>query len=251
MPLADLELGRADVNAFWDLQHWDLAQPRDAHLSNCVFCFLKGSENLKKVRARMREAPTATAPGFGPLKDTPSDLGWWRRMEAKYGRDLTAEGRRADGRVTRIGFFGARKFSYDAVEDGRATAGIQNCDCTQLNDPLTRRVTRRTPRTPTMGIDRRHSTERRNPEPGDRPQPAPEATDPPPHETPRRSTELPLPERRQELGPLTRERTAPSRGGMIQCTASFNATRRQNARTVGDPSASTSRSGSLPQPGSG
>ena len=131
MPLADLKLGRADVNAFWDLQHWDLAQPRDAHLSNCVFCFLKGSENLKRVQARMRDAPTTVVPGFGPLRDTPSDLAWWRRMEAKYGRDLTAEGRRANGRATRIGFFGARKFSYEAVEDGRETAEVRSFNCAE------------------------------------------------------------------------------------------------------------------------
>ena len=136
MPLDDLGITRGDVNAFWDRQDWDLGLPKEADLSNCVFCFLKGLANLQDVRTRMEEAKQTSVIGFGALKGTPCDLDWWSRMESEYGRDLRAEGRTVrSSSITRIGFFGGDPFTYDDLEAGNGTDELVHsmlpCDCTE------------------------------------------------------------------------------------------------------------------------
>ena len=132
MPLAEMSASREDVNAFWAQQAFDLELPADASLSNCVYCFLKGAGNLRDVHTRLT---TGADDEFDSLKDTPSDLNWWTRLEQTYGRDLIAEGRPTRTDVTHIGFFGNRKFSYRDVGNGadiRAfTESILPCDCTE------------------------------------------------------------------------------------------------------------------------
>ena len=135
MPLKDMEITRKDVNLFWDRQDWDLSFREDPGLSNCVYCFLKGVANLQAIHAHMKEGKDTNAEGFGPLSGTPSDLTWWSRMEAEYGRDLKAEGRTIRGTGTRIGFFGSNRFSYEELDSGRApghlTETLLPCDCTE------------------------------------------------------------------------------------------------------------------------
>ena len=162
MPLAELSIGRPEVNSFWDRQSWDLALPKEGSLSNCVFCFLKGISNLRSVFARMETERERTVPGFGSLAGTPSDVRWWADMEKKYGRDLHAEQRATNGDSPRdfIGFFGASSspdqvgphaadamtdadrappigFSYRRLRENRAEdverygQSLLPCDCTE------------------------------------------------------------------------------------------------------------------------
>ena len=136
MPLADMSVTRDEVNDFWDRQTWDLSLPKDASLSNCVYCFLKGAVNLRDIHTRMeKEAELGVADEFGPLAETPSDLKWWNRLETTYGRDLEAEGRETRADVKHIGFFGNNRFSYSDVgngtELGEHAESILPCDCTE------------------------------------------------------------------------------------------------------------------------
>ena len=138
MPLAQMGVKRADVNAFWEKQEWGLEIPTGGQLSNCVFCYLKGGANLKNARNMTRKL-SEMPPEFGSLKDTPSDIAWWMRMEKKYGRDLIKEERAIKNEhVKFIGFFGANTdFSYELLAEGadeeidRVGANVLPCDCTE------------------------------------------------------------------------------------------------------------------------
>ena len=140
MPLVDMHVGAQDVNDFWERQSWDLSLPPDAGLSNCVYCFLKGGATLRRVHREMETAKTGLdARGYGPLRNTPCDVAWWRRMEKEYGRDLEAEERvvQADLAHDFLGFFGAgSRFSYrvlaeaDEEELVELSDGVLPCDCT-------------------------------------------------------------------------------------------------------------------------
>ena len=124
MPLDTMHVTRGDVANFWAAQSWDLGLPADTALSNCVYCFLKGSANLGRVQGAMDEAMSANTAGVGKIVDTPCDVNWWARMERVYGRDLEREGRpstrQGNGGVPGfIGFFGANsKWSYEALSAG-------------------------------------------------------------------------------------------------------------------------------------
>ena len=135
MPLGDMSVTREDVNAFWGGQSWGLGLSSDTSLSNCVYCFLKGTANLAVVRHRMETELQAESPGFGPLDDTPSDLRWWRRIEGRYSRDLIKEEREVRSAAKRIGFFGAHPFGYDELASGRDLSALHEtmlpCDCTE------------------------------------------------------------------------------------------------------------------------
>ncbi len=135
MPLGDMAVTRDDVNAFWEHQDWDLALPKDASLSNCVFCFLKGAANLAQIRARMEREKVIVVEGYGPLVNTPCDLAWWDRLETSYGRDLHAERRKTRGTVSHIGFFGGDGVSYRAMSEGldleEYSETMLPCDCTE------------------------------------------------------------------------------------------------------------------------
>ena len=99
---------------------WDLALPPDSGLSNCVYCFLQRRPNTTESASRDGERPrVAPLPtGYGTLEGTPCDVGWWRRMEAMYGRDLAAEARTVEADHDFVGFFGAgNRFSYGLLED--------------------------------------------------------------------------------------------------------------------------------------
>ena len=139
MPLFDMHVAAADVNAFWDRQAWNLSLPPDSGLSNCVYCFLKGGATLRRVHREMETTKAKDAPGYGYLQDTPCDVAWWLRMEEMYGRDLVAEERvvHADLAHDFLGFFGAgSRFSYrvlaeaDDTELADLSDEVLPCDCT-------------------------------------------------------------------------------------------------------------------------
>ncbi|MCS1406940.1 MAG: hypothetical protein M2R45_00096 [Verrucomicrobia subdivision 3 bacterium] len=127
MPLFNMGIGSEDIQKFWKQQGWGLSIP--SHLSNCMYCFLKGSRNLQNVHKDMqnsgRESP-----------DTPQDVRWWQRIEQQYGRDLELEDRkRANDEVRFIGFFGKESLTYaDIAEKGEDAFTVDNnilpCECT-------------------------------------------------------------------------------------------------------------------------
>lgn len=139
MPLADMAVARDDVNAFWEQQDWDLSLPSEGSLSNCVYCFLKGVGNLRDVHERMHAAKDTTADDLGPLRDTPSDIGWWMRMEKLYSRDLKAEKRKITGSPENatIGFFGTTGLTYLKLAESNGkvlpqySESVLPCDCTE------------------------------------------------------------------------------------------------------------------------
>ncbi len=140
MPLVDMHVAAADVNAFWARQELDLCLPPDSGLSNCVYCFLKGGATLRKVQREMAGAKRQEARlGYGPLDGTPCDVAWWQRMEEVYGRDLVAEERKIQSELEHdfLGFFGAgSRFTYrllgeaDESELEQFDASLLPCDCT-------------------------------------------------------------------------------------------------------------------------
>lgn len=133
-PLAEIGIDREAVDGFWDRQSWGLNWERGTSLSNCVYCFLKGTGNLRRVHAVVDKR---LAPKY---QNTPSDIGWWVNMERVYGRDLIAEERPITGSSPSgfIGFFGSNGFTYERLLANGANAGgppgsddgSLPCDCT-------------------------------------------------------------------------------------------------------------------------
>ena len=84
---------------------------------NCVFCFMKGTCDLRAVAEN--SDPDRVA-------DAPSDIGWRDRIERRYRR--TAPARNGSGH-TAFGFFGVNGPSYADIADrecalnGRQTTG--------------------------------------------------------------------------------------------------------------------------------
>ncbi len=142
MPLAKMRIGKDDVNAFWARQDWDLNLPLGGALSNCVYCFLKGVNNLSQVHTAMEGQKNGAIEGFGSSIGTPCDIDWWADKERAYGRNLEAEKRdRTNPDASNfIGFFGvSSNFSYDVLDDYSKTGGnlqefsdtVLPCDCTE------------------------------------------------------------------------------------------------------------------------
>ncbi|MBF2754109.1 MAG: hypothetical protein ISN29_02455 [Gammaproteobacteria bacterium AqS3] len=108
-PLFENNIGKPQVVDFWKHRaDIDLNLPYDTEKSNCVYCFMKGPNNLKAV---LRDDDG--------LSDSPASIKWWSNIEKKYGRS----GRQSSmfgGKVevpsmTKSGFFG----TY-SVEDPKA-----------------------------------------------------------------------------------------------------------------------------------
>ena len=142
MPLATMDISKADVNDIWQKLDWDLKLPDSGALSNCVYCFLKGSANLAQVHTHMAVQKSKEIAGFGSVEGTPCDIDWWIEKEKKYGRDLEKENREQTSPEARgfIGFFGATSgFSYDTIvasaAKGESPERFANtvlpCDCTE------------------------------------------------------------------------------------------------------------------------
>jgi len=139
-PLADNNITKIDVNLFWSNQSWDLGLKSDTNLTNCTFCFLKGSKALQEVANELKYAASKNE-----YTMTPMDIKWWERIEKEYGRDLIKEERRKTNNladVSFIGFFGENaKISFKRLNDftnGQITKSefldneteILACNCT-------------------------------------------------------------------------------------------------------------------------
>ena len=134
MPLDLMNITSDDVETFWAKQPWRLELDAKDNLSNCTYCFLKGSQALRGVYKAMENEDS------NMIKGTPSDLQWWVDLEKTYGRDMIAEKRKVKTTVKNnfIGFFGAdSEFSYSKLkEDAEAdspdafSGELLPCDCT-------------------------------------------------------------------------------------------------------------------------
>ena len=136
-PLADANISKENVLAFWRAQPWQLRLPEDGELSNCVFCFMKGSRAIPRIRDKIKAVDELLPEDLRSVANTPSDIQWWIDLEEKYER--VAQRRNSEGSdgVT-IGFWGVdAKESYRslrriAAENVVALDGVnaQPCDCT-------------------------------------------------------------------------------------------------------------------------
>lgn len=121
-PLADSGWTASDVDTYWSARGRGPELPAGA--GNCVFCFMKGTHDLRTVA--QHHDPDRVA-------DAPSDIGWWDRIERRYRRKAPA--RNGSG-LTVFGFFGVNGPSYADIADrkralnGRYTTGTPACDCT-------------------------------------------------------------------------------------------------------------------------
>ncbi len=134
MPFSEMGVTKEDVDGFWKKQSWDLELNAEDGLSNCTYCFLKGTQGLQKVHSILGVSLDEE------LKNTPCDLSWWGGIERKYGRDLKAEQRQTQRDIPNnfIGFFGIENnFSYQLLAESESkkdlskfTDNILPCDCT-------------------------------------------------------------------------------------------------------------------------
>ncbi len=121
-PLFDAGFGAKEVREYWSGRDFDLACP--SHAGNCVFCFMKGTEQL--ARASRTEDPLRE-------QGRPSDIRWWAAMERKYRREAPA--RNGEG-TSRFGFLGVSGPTYEQLAAGdsggrtRFSSGTPACDCT-------------------------------------------------------------------------------------------------------------------------
>ena len=134
MPFDGMNIASDDVEEFWRKQNWGLELDAKDNLSNCTFCFLKGSQALRRVYEALEKEKS------NMIKDTPCDLNWWVSLEQRYGRDMIAEKREVKTAVKDdfIGFFGAdSEFTYKRLlQDAEAGSPdefgdeLLPCDCT-------------------------------------------------------------------------------------------------------------------------
>ena len=143
-PLADSGITSDDVLAFWDQRSWNLKLPSDANLSNCVFCFMKGSSAIPNVRNDVARADVGLPKELRSVPKTPSDIQWWAELEQRYLRRpvkrSSDEVPYGQERVT-IGFWGVdagvtykdlaeAETSRLIAREGPGGAASLPCDCT-------------------------------------------------------------------------------------------------------------------------
>ena len=143
-PLADVGVSNEDVVAFWADRDWKLALPPETNLSNCVYCFMKGTTAIPKVRRDVASSDAVLAEELRSVADTPSDIRWWANLESQYERRplkrYKGRGRRSNKKVT-IGFWGvdADVTYHDLSEldedelvtlEGYSGRAALPCDCT-------------------------------------------------------------------------------------------------------------------------
>lgn len=131
MPLVDWGKSEHHVLNFWKRQPWDLDLDPKSETGNCVFCFLKGTKKLIRIREAMKKQ--------GNMEQTkPMSLDWWSEMENKYGRDYVKEGRKVrDEKAKFVGFFeidsGLTYERLKTMKEGEKVPKVeaeQSCDCT-------------------------------------------------------------------------------------------------------------------------
>ena len=126
-PLYEAGITKADVDEFWDPLHF---KPPNRMISNCVYCFLKGTENLYNVMDYMNKDWFTDE-----YKNTPMDIQWWIDMEQKYGHKISRLKQNKNNELFpiedhRIGFFGVKsEMSYLHLANNRADIDLPSTDC--------------------------------------------------------------------------------------------------------------------------
>lgn len=132
MPLAGMKANEESILDFWDQQTWGLDLKASDYLSNCTFCFLKGTKRLQHIKDVLGSDTN------DDLIGTPCDINWWVEIEKKYGRDMKAEDREIRSSVVNdfIGFFGTgSSLTYEEIAKANGNLNyisedILPCDCT-------------------------------------------------------------------------------------------------------------------------
>ena len=143
-PLSDAGITNESVLAFWDERDWNLALPTETNLSNCVYCFMKGTSAIPNVRRDVASADAVLPQELRSVPNTPSDIQWWVDLEERYERRplkrYKGRGRRSRKKVT-IGFWGVDAgVTYrdlSEIDEGKLIAregfggeAALPCDCT-------------------------------------------------------------------------------------------------------------------------
>ena len=133
MPLDGMNITSENVENFWAKQPWKLELAAEDNLSNCTYCFLKGSQSLRRIHGALER-------DGDNMKSAPCDLQWWVDLEKTYGRDMIKEKRKVKRAVKNdfIGFFGVdSEFTYerlmkdiDADRPDAFADDLLPCDCT-------------------------------------------------------------------------------------------------------------------------
>jgi len=108
-PLADATITKEDVLAFWSERDGELKLPLGANLSNCVFCFMKGTTAIPNVQRDITRADAELPEKLQSAPGTPSDIQWWADLEAAYKRRPLKRHKERDRRSKKtvtIGFWG-------------------------------------------------------------------------------------------------------------------------------------------------
>ena len=140
-PLDDNGITKQWIADLWrsreGLPPGDLALPADANLSNCVYCFMKGTKRVEEIVGSIGRTDSQLPPSQRCIKDTPSDIEWWVRLEEKYQRVVTSR-KTGDttGDTTGIGCWGTNATtSYRSLRDGSSAPPQDQdtedlpCDC--------------------------------------------------------------------------------------------------------------------------
>ena len=137
-PLNTLQVTKTDVCEYWSQQSWNLTIPDEVNLSNCVFCFNKGSAELARISDRIAQLDQQLPTNLRSVQGTPSDINWWVELEDKYRR--TAANRKSDdpNETVQIGMWGVNsRTSYVSIRDTKPSdliatepASAIPCDCT-------------------------------------------------------------------------------------------------------------------------
>ena len=130
-PLFNHGIDKKQILDFWENQNWQLDIPDELNLSNCVYCFMKKSDDLANI---------ASSPEISQVPDSwkkgPVSIGWWDRIEKKYARAAKNGGN--NGSSGRFGFFGLHSSeSYASIrkqniiaKDTDTKADAVSCECT-------------------------------------------------------------------------------------------------------------------------
>lgn len=124
-PLFDAGVTKEDVREFWAGQEFDLGLSHDLNQSNCVFCFMKGERELRRL-AQLKPRRAVGPP-------TPDDVRWWQDLESRYARRVRSSDN--SSAWTTFGFFGKNRLFFEELangesEDKSAPFDALPCECT-------------------------------------------------------------------------------------------------------------------------
>ena len=141
-PLADSSISNKDILNFWNLRPWQLELPSNNNLSNCVYCFMKGSRAIRTIADNIASVDKSLPRNLRSVRNTPTDIDWWVEIEEKYQRrpdKRSIDSSKGENSKVIIGFWGVdapetyRTLRDMDPEDIIATdrPSTQPCDCTE------------------------------------------------------------------------------------------------------------------------